>query len=153
MRAGTGTTSPTTLISSRLPQKIQRQIPDYRRVNLILWALSSLTVGCSREQMRMHDEPPRRRSDVIEWITGDERKHGMRGDIEHLDLLRIYDFGRVDPVAVGACGANHPDLHAGANLPQRPEKGVPMTGNADGAKTTGKGRTRHVSCAAKKTLP
>jgi len=113
----------------------------------------SPTVGRNREQMRMHDEAPRRSSDVIEWIAGDERKHGARCDIENLDLFRIYDFGGVDPVAISACSPDDLDLHARANPPQGAEKGVAMTGNADGAKATGEGRSRHVARAAQKTIP
>src|SRR5579862_1316562 len=86
--------------------------------------------GCARGmllEIRVHDEPPRGRSNIIEGVTGNQIQNGLAGGLEAGGVIRAHDAERIDFVPELVPASFEDNFITVADLLEHIEMSVTMT--------------------------
>ena len=97
-----------------------------------------------RHAFRVNDEPPRRRTDVVERIAGDQRQRRSRRSIQHPQLVWLDNRVANDAVSKRPALCGEADFITCLNAPKRPKKGVTMSGQGGVSFLPGQRRVREM---------
>lgn len=96
---------------------------------------------------RVDDEPVGGRTDIVEWITGNERQFWLSARLHYRDIFGISDFSPLDCIFEDAIGSRDHDAVVWGDVPQISEERVAVSGDNYITVLTGSRCARNVPCA------
>jgi hypothetical protein len=81
-----------------------------------------------RDPLGVDDEPPWRRTDEVEWITGDEGQRGTRRGVQHPEFFWVNNGLARHAVLKVSARCRETDVITHAYASERPKERVSMTG-------------------------